>query len=212
MFTLKYQENSDARCGGDIRNFASWKDADREMETAFLATLRVLLPDMTEEFEKGLEKEEFRQLGGDAGVGKDGRLAYLSKGKSAEIQIGIDDFQWEIIEDPDFVPARSLYTVTGIIHNEENGGVFQDGPYLFTEFEAAEKKLRELYQTYLETYDVEDNGACDENEESCPGGYLDFYKKEQFGEACVYAMPQYALNCLVKVAVVTLRKAELETE
>lgn len=60
------------------------------------------------------------------------------------------------------------------------------GPY--KDYDAAIAAMRKMYEEELERYDLEDNGACDENDENIPGGY--FTDKE----AGIYLCAEFAFG------------------
>lgn len=93
MFILKETENSDVRCGSVITNFETMDEAQRKMQELYQKTISI--------------------MGGDFGVEEDEdccpeyqRWATTTSG-TAHIQDGIDAYDWEIIEDPEWVKKES---------------------------------------------------------------------------------------------------------
>lgn len=89
MFILKETENSDVRCGSVITNFETMDEAQQKMQELYQKTISI--------------------MGGDFGVEEDEdccpehqRWATTTPG-TAHIQDGIDTYDWEIIEDPEWV-------------------------------------------------------------------------------------------------------------
>ena len=71
------------------------------------------------------------------------------------------------------------------------------GPY--TTYEAAIEGMRKRYEAALKARDLEDNGACDENEEAIPGGY---FTDEEAG---IYVYADFAFGQLLEVVSMTIK-------
>lgn len=89
MFILKEMENSDARCGCTTTAFADIKSAQKLMKEQFEKTKELL----GGTFEDGED---------DAPSPEEQRWAKINQ-MSAHIQDGIDAFDWEILEGPQWV-------------------------------------------------------------------------------------------------------------
>lgn len=182
MYTLNAIENSDARCGSDIQNFPSFEAARAAMESAYNHSLKIF----GGTFEK--EENELKYL-------EEQRWANISD-TSAHIQIGLDEYRWEITEDPAYVPAQAqpAFAVVGCTTSSHNGDLIMIEPKFASSEEEAKRLLKQMYLDELEDRCLEDNNACDENDESCPGGCYE-------GEvANIWDYADYAFHCLVNVA------------
>lgn len=100
------------------------------------------------------------------------------------------------------MPELNMYTIQAVSHDEKTGSVSFIAPQGKYPLVIAQKKMDELYRELLKKFDLEDNNACDENGESCPGGYIDG------SEAVIYAMPEYAMGCLVELAAIVIRPVQ----
>lgn len=183
MFVLKELENSDVRCGCVTTNYADIKAAQNGMKEQFEKTKKLLHGEFDDQ-----EKDEF--------PAELQRWASISP-MSAHIQDGLDAYDWEICEDPNWVSkddAPEGFVIVGSITDNNNGDLIPLVPiYAKTEAEA-KAILKEVYQKELDKRGLEDNDACDENDDSCPGGCLN--------DTCadVWDNAAYAFDCLVNVA------------
>lgn len=89
MFILKEMENSDVRCNCTTTTFAGIKSAQKLMKEWFEKT-------------KELLGETFEDGENDALSPEEQRWAKINQ-MSAHIQDGIDAFDWEILEDPQWI-------------------------------------------------------------------------------------------------------------
>lgn len=85
------------------------------------------------------------------------------------------------------------FVVTGCSINNGNGDIIPVVPVFAETEDAAQAVLKKLYMDELKDLGLEDNNACDENDESCPGGCL------SGREADIWNHTQYAYG-LVNVA------------
>lgn len=184
MFVLKELENSDARCDCTTTNFADIKAAQKYMAEQFFEKLKTL-PGGT------YAEEESERL-----CPEEQRWANINS-SSAHIQDGLDAYDWEICEDPSWVQKNDCpegFIVTGCKTDNKNGELLPVIPvYAKTEDEAKDI-MKMLYQAELENRGLMDNGACDEEGNSCPGGWMDGTGADIWDNA------EYAFDCLVNVA------------
>lgn len=161
MFIVKELENSDARCGCVNTNFADIKSAQDFMRAQFEKSKNLLGGTYAEEEQENICSEEQQ-------------WATISP-TSAHIQVGLDAYDWEIEEDSDWVNKNdgpNGFVVTGSTINGSNGDIIPVVPVFAATEKEAREVLKKMYMHELENLGLEDNNACDENDESCPGGYL----------------------------------------
>lgn len=161
MFVLKELENSDVRCGCVTTNYADIKAAQNGMKEQFEKTKKLLHGEF--------DKEENEKLPSELQ-----RWASISP-MSAHIQEGLDAYDWEIVEDSDWVNKNdgpNGFVVTGSTINGSNGDIIPVVPVFAATEEEAREVLKKMYMHELENLGLEDNDACDKNDDSCPGGCL----------------------------------------
>lgn len=183
MFVLKELENSDARCGCVTCNFADLKAAQNNMREQFEKTKKLLHGEF--------DKEENEKLPSELQ-----RWASISP-MSAHIQEGLDAYDWEIVEDSDWVNKNdgpNGFVVTGSTINGSNGDIIPVVPVFAATEEEAREVLKKMYLHELENLGLEDNDACDENDDSCPGGCLTDC------EADIWNYTEHTFDSLVNVA------------
>ena len=183
MFVLKELENSDARFDCITTNFDDIKAAQKYM---------------TEQFEKlkkalggTFDEEESPWLC--AGMQRWANICSTS----AHIQVGLDAYDWEICEDPSWVKKDGCpegFVVTGCKTKNESGELLPVIPVYAKTEDEAKAIMEQLYQAELENRGLMDNGACDEEGNSCPGGWVDGTGADIWDNA------EYAFDCLVNVA------------
>lgn len=93
MFILKETENSDVRCGSVITNFETMDEAQQRMRELYQKTVNILGGNFDAE-----EDEEC--------CPENQRWATISA-TSAHIQNCMDAYDWEIIEDPEWVKKKN---------------------------------------------------------------------------------------------------------
>lgn len=183
MFVLKELENSDVRCGCVTTNYADIRAAQNGMKEQFEKTKKLLEGSFADHEVEDLDTETQR-------------WASISP-MSAHIQDGLDAYDWEIVEDSNWVSkddAPEGFVIIGCTTANNNGNLSPMVPiYARTEAEA-KAILKEVYQKELDNRGLKDNDACDENDESCPGGCLE--------DTCanIWDDADYAFGCLVNVA------------
>lgn len=185
MFVLKELENSDVRCGCVTFNYANLKAAQDGMKKKYEVSKTLLGGQFDDHEPESLEIDLELQ-----------RWATISP-MSAHIQVGLDTYSWEICEDPNWVSksdAPEGFVVIGCTTDYNNGDLIPMVPiYAKTEAEA-KAVLKEVYQKELDNRGLEDNDACDENDDSCPGGCLNDTCADVWNNAA------YAFDGLVNVA------------
>lgn len=183
MFIVKEMENSDVRCASSVTNFKSADAAYEFMKAQFEKSKELLGGSYAEDEQENLEAE-------------DQRWAAINS-TAAHIQVGFDACDWEIVEDPEWVSKDEVpegFVVVGCKTNNDNGDLIPIVPvYARTETEA-KAILEKVYREELDNRGLQDNDACDENDESCPGGCLTDTSADIWDNA------GYAFDCLVNVA------------
>lgn len=181
MYLLKYLENSDASCRSAVEAYADRHECFRQMQDEYNKTKASLgiedldLPDPEEDDETGSVS------------------GYISD-NSAFLREGCDTYQWEIIEEPRFITAESMYIVSGVYHDLENGDIYHCTPVACYGKAQAQQELQKMFEERLAAYDLIENGTSDEEGNSIPGGCI------WDGEATIYSHAEYAFDCLVEVA------------
>lgn len=95
----------------------------------------------------------------------------------------------------------SLYVVCVTELDPRSGAIVVNtayGPY--KDYDDAVKAMRKRYDEALRVRDLEDNNACDENDESIPGGYFD---DEGAG---IYVYADFAFGQLLEVVSYTIKE------
>lgn len=89
-----------------------------------------------------------------------------------------------------------MYIVSMIHRDRRTGGLSVSvSKKPFGKKEDAQEEMRKLYEEELKDCNLQDNGASDDEENSCPGGYC------LEGEAAIYDFCRYADYQLLDVAV-----------
>jgi hypothetical protein len=78
------------------------------------------------------------------------------------------------------------------------------GPY--KNYDDAIDAMRKRYEEALKARDLEDNNACDENDESIPGGY---FTDEVAG---IYAYADFAFGQLLEVVSMTIKRIDIRPD
>lgn len=183
MFVLKETENSDARCGCVTSNSPDIKTAQTHMKELYEKTIHLLGGVFEDHESEALDAEEQR-------------WANITP-TSAHIQAGLDAFDWEIAEDPNWVSKDDCpqgFIVVGCTTSNHNGDLIPAVPIFAKTEEEAKAILEKLYRKELDNLGLPDNNACDENDESCPGGCL------EGTSADIWDYTEYTFNCLTNVA------------
>lgn len=89
------------------------------------------------------------------------------------------------------IPA---FLVTGCTIDTDNGDQYPIRPIPAYSEEDAQKKLENAYFEELEKRGLTNNGACDEKDESAPGGFVSHF------EAGIYNYAEFANDALIMVA------------
>lgn len=187
MYLLKYHENSNSACQSNVTAYAALEKCAMQMQGEFWR-LKVSL---------GITDEEL--LNSDALSDTGGRISE----KGAFLCDGINTYQWEIICEPQYIPANGFYQVSGVYHDLESGETIHCTPVLCHDKKSAQERMYTMLKEVLDQYKLEENGACDEEGNAIPGGCI------WEGEASIYAHAPYALDCLIEVASFTVTTLKL---
>lgn len=183
MFIVKEMENSDVRCGCVTKSFTDEKSAQKFMKSQFERVKEILGETYADHEQEDIKSEEQRWA--------------TINSTAAHIQVGFDAYDWEIAEDPEWVSKDEVpegFVIVGCKTNNDNGDLIPIVPvYARTETEA-KAMLEKVYREELDNRGLQDNDACDENDESCPGGCLTETSADIWDNA------GYAFDCLVNVA------------
>ena len=178
MYLLKYQENSNAACRSDVTTYASLKECTMQMQSEFLKLKKCL----------DIRDEDLLNLDDESDTG--GRI----NEKEAFLHNNLDTFHWEIISEPNYMPAYDLYFVYGVYHDLKSGDAIHCTPIMCHGKADAQKQLHRMLQKVLTVYGLEENDACDKEGNAVPGGCA------WNDGASIYNYAPYALNCLIEVA------------
>lgn len=186
MFILLETENSDVKCGSTTTLFGSMEKAQEIMKERYDKTIEI--------FGGEFDSEERENL-----CPENQRWAHISDG-AAHVQVGIDNWSWEISEDPDWVKADTTkgFIVTGAKTEEESGDLLLIQPVFAATEEDAKRILKEMYLKALQETGLEDNGARDCDGDPASGGKL----LEDKAELWDYA--EYASYSLVNVVTLAI--------
>lgn len=86
------------------------------------------------------------------------------------------------------------FIVTGCSTDTENGELYPIKPIFAYSEEDAQKKMETAYFEKLKGLGLNNNGACDENDDSAPGGFVSHF------EAGIYNYAEFANDALIMIA------------
>ena len=156
MYLLKYHENSNSACQSNVTAYAALEKCAMQMQGEFWRLKESL----------GITDEEL--LNSDALSDTGGRISE----KGAFLCDGINTYQWEIICEPQYIPANGFYQVSGVYHDLESGETIHCTPVLCHDKKSAQERMYTMLKEVLDQYKLEENGACDEEGNAIPGGCI----------------------------------------
>lgn len=157
MYILKYEENSDARCGSEVMCLPDIRAAQEKMQEQFQKTVKLLGDNFASEEDPALvsEKQHWASISSIV----------------ATIQDGIDSYSWEIIYNSDFVQADKAkgYVVVGCTL-DSNGKMVVHVPRFANSVSEADEIMRKMYLDELQNIGLETIKT--DNEEIEAGGRI----------------------------------------